>query len=216
MGFLAPYRGRLRGPGRSIVPPFVLPSPRGSGSMPASRNAVTVNHPVVITFLIFAVIGFMSLAAEVLKPLALAILLSFALAPLTGFLERRGLPRAAAVVLTILLALGVLGGVTYKVGQQLTLLANDLPRYQANIEKKVTWLKPMQETALDRLRAVGDDVAKTLDKPPQKYIEGVQAVSIVSEPSFTKKLQSAVGPYLESLGVVSFVLILVLFMLTSR
>ena len=76
--------------------------------MPARRTGFALDHPVVITFLIFAVIGFMSLAAEVLKPLALAVLLSFALAPLAAFFERRGLARAAAVVLTILLALGVL------------------------------------------------------------------------------------------------------------
>src|SRR5207249_1101152 len=97
-----------------------LPLSPGIRVMAGSRRTEVLNHPIIITFLIFAVIGFMSLAAEVLKPLALAILLSFALAPLTAFLERRGLPRAVAVVLTILLALGVLGGITYKVGQQLT------------------------------------------------------------------------------------------------
>src|SRR3954452_15037646 len=182
--------------------------------MPASRKVVAMDHPIVITFLIFAVIGFMSLASEVLKPLALSILLSFALAPLASFLERRGLPRPAAVVLTILLALGVLSGVTYKVVQQLTHLANDLPKYEEHIQSKLTWLKPQQETALDRLSAVGRDVAKTLDKPPQ--IEGVQPVSIVSQPSFTQRLETAVGPYLETLGGVSFVLILVLFMLAHR
>src|SRR3954466_4109012 len=116
--------------------------------MPASRKAVGLDHPVVTTFLIFAVIGFMSLASEVLKPLALSVLLSFALAPLASFLERRGLPRPAAVVLTILLALGVLSGVTYKVVQQLTNLANDLPKYEEHIQAKLTWLKPQQETAL--------------------------------------------------------------------
>ncbi|MEA2630169.1 MAG: hypothetical protein QOE66_388, partial [Chloroflexota bacterium] len=184
--------------------------------MPVRRSALTMDHPVVITFLIFAVIGFMSLAAEVLKPLALAVLLSFALAPLTGFLERRGLPRAVAVVLTILLALGVLAGVSYKVGQQLTMLANELPKYTEHIKQKLTWLKPQEENALDRLTQVGRDVAQTLDQPPRPRIEGVQPVSIVSQPTFTQRLQTAVGPYLEMLGVVSFVLILVLFMLNNR
>ena len=182
--------------------------------MPARRTTVALDHPIVTTFLIFAVIGFMSLASEVLKPLALAILLSFALAPLAAFLERRGLPRAASVVLTILLALTVLGGVTYKVGQQLNLLANELPRYEQHIKNKITLFKPQQENALDRLSQMGKDVAKSLDKPPQ--FEGVQQVSIVSQPSFTQRLQTAVGPYIESLGVVSFVLILVLFILSTR
>jgi predicted PurR-regulated permease PerM len=66
----------------------------------ASQRKSSMNHPVVVTFLILAVIGAMSLAAGVLKPLALAVLLSFALAPLAWFLERRRVPRSNAVILT--------------------------------------------------------------------------------------------------------------------
>jgi len=65
--------------------------------------------PFRMTLLIFAVIAFMYFTGEVLKPLALSILLSFALAPATRLLERCGLPRAAAVVLTIVLSLGLSG-----------------------------------------------------------------------------------------------------------
>ncbi len=32
----------------------------------------SIDHPIVITFLIFAIIGFLYFAAEVLQPLALA------------------------------------------------------------------------------------------------------------------------------------------------
>src|SRR5208283_2354144 len=60
----------------------------------ASQRKSPMDHPVVVTFLILAVIAAMSLAAEVLKPLALAVLLSFALAPLAGFFERQRLQGA--------------------------------------------------------------------------------------------------------------------------
>ena len=62
----------------------------------ASRRQISpMDHPVVHhPVLIFAVIGFMYLAAEVLKPLALAILLSFALVPISKLFERLKLPRA--------------------------------------------------------------------------------------------------------------------------
>jgi predicted PurR-regulated permease PerM len=96
----------------------------------ASRCKSPMDHPVVVTFLVLAVIGAMSLAAEVLKPLALAVLLSFALAPLAGFLERRRVPRAIAVVLTAALALGSLSGIGYVVVRQLSALAYELPDYQ--------------------------------------------------------------------------------------
>jgi predicted PurR-regulated permease PerM len=182
--------------------------------MPFRRNAFTPDHPIVVAFLIFAVIGFLSLASEFLKPLALAILLSFALAPLACFLERRGLPRSVAVVLTIVMTLGVLGGITYQVGQQLTMLANDMPRYEEHIKTKLSSLKPPRENALKRITAVGSQLASTLDEPAP--MTGVQRVLVVSQPTFRERLQSAVGPSLERLGVVSFVLILVLFMLNSR
>ncbi len=51
--------------------------------------------------LIFAIIGFMYFTGEVLKPLALSVLLSFAMAPAARFAEQLGLPRAAAVLLTV-------------------------------------------------------------------------------------------------------------------
>src|ERR1700678_2878365 len=98
------------------------------------RRRSTSADPYRLTFMIFAVIAFLYFTGEVLKPLALAVLLSFALAPAVRLLERRGLPRVAAVVLTGLFTMGLLGTVGVVVGQQLTALATGLPDYQDNIE----------------------------------------------------------------------------------
>ncbi len=59
----------------------------------ASQRKSAMDHPIVVTFLVLALIAAMSFAAEMLKPLALAVLLSFALAPLAGFFERHRMPR---------------------------------------------------------------------------------------------------------------------------
>ncbi len=182
--------------------------------MAAKRPAFSMDHPIVITFLIFAVIGFLGLAAEVLKPLSLAILLSFALAPLARIFERVGLPRVPAVILTVLLALGVLAGIGYKVGTQFTQLARNLDEYKKNVVTKIEGFRPSGSSTLDKLSKAGTEVARSLDKPTR--IEDVLSVNVVSQPSFTERLKSAVGPYLESLGLGSFVLILVLFMLVNR
>ena len=182
----------------------------------ANQRKSPMDHPVVVTFLILAVIAAMSLAAEVLKPLALAVLLSFALAPLAGFFERFRVPRAIAVLLTVALALGSLVGIGYVVVRQLAMLAYQLPSYQERIQKKVDFLlKPSDDTAFHRAEKVAGDVAKSLDKP---VIAGHEAmdVRVIEEPTFRQRLQGAVGPYLEFVGVGSFVLILVLFMLMNR
>ena len=131
----------------------------------ATQRKSPMDHPAVVTFLILAIIAAMSLAAEVLKPLALAVLLSFALAPLAGFFERRRVPRAIAVLLTVALALGCLSGIGYVVVRQLSMLAYELPSYQKEIQKKVDFLKPSDNTALYRAQKVAGDVAKSLDTP---------------------------------------------------
>jgi len=181
----------------------------------ASQRKSPMDQPAVVTFLILAVIGAMSLAAEVLKPLALAVLLSFALAPLAGFFERRRVPRAIAVLLTVALALGCLSGIGYVVVRQLSMLANQLPSYQERIQKKVDFLKPSDDTVLYRAQKVAGDVARSLDTPVVPGHEAMD-VRVVEQPTFRQRLQTAVGPSLEFIGVGSFVLILVLFMLMNR
>jgi predicted PurR-regulated permease PerM len=181
----------------------------------ANQRKSPMNHPVVVTFLILAVIGAMSIAAEVLKPLALAVLLSFALAPLAGFFERHRVPRAIAVILTVVLALAALSGIGYVVVRQLSTLAYQLPHYQKRIQQKVDFLKPSDDTAFRRAQNVASDLAKSLDTP---VVAGREAtdVRVIEEPTFRQRLQGAVGPYLEFIGVGLFVLILVLFMLMNR
>jgi predicted PurR-regulated permease PerM/methylmalonyl-CoA mutase cobalamin-binding subunit len=187
--------------------------------MTAAQRPSLATDPFRMTMLIFAVIAFMYFTGEVLKPLALSVLLSFALAPATRFLERWGLPRGPAVVLTVVLSLGLLGGIGYVVGHQLNSLAKRLPDYQENIETKLSGLlSPGEQSTATRLKELADEVTAKMEKPRASTGEAVpiQKVEVVARPSFQDRLRSATGPYLEFLGVGSFVLILVLFMLMSR
>lgn len=172
------------------------------------------------TVLILGTVAFMYYTAEVLRPLALSVLLSFALAPAARLLERLGLPRAAAVFGTVLIALGLLGVVGYVVGEQLTMLAKRLPDYQENIETKLNGvLRPDYRATTDRLQVMVDRVTAKLDKPARREEDDpapIQKVQVVEQPSIQDRLRSMSGPYMEFLGVGSFVLILVSFMLMNR
>ncbi len=205
--------------------------------MVSTRHQLRIDHPIIITFLIFAVIAFMSAAAEVLKPLALAILLSFALAPLTIRVERFGLPRAAAVLLTVIATLSVLGGVVYVVETQLVSLAAELPNNQDRIERKLSWFKSNENSAINQVKKVATDVATKFDHEeanrsaiarksaekdapstvtPESDAPNVVDVRVIDQASYRERLQNVIGPVLEPLAAGSFVLILVLFMLTGR
>ncbi|MDR3637281.1 MAG: AI-2E family transporter [Isosphaeraceae bacterium] len=194
-------------------------------TVPASPDAAAVRRtadaadPFKVTLLIFAVIAFMYFTGEVLKPLALAVLLSFALAPAVRLLERCRLPRAAAVLLTVVAALGVLVAVGFVVEQQLTTLARRLPDYQENMEKKVHGLfQPGQWSSGNRLKAMADRLTSQAEGMSAKGDEAgrIQKVEVVAQPSFQDRLRAATGPFLEFLGVGAFVLILVLFILIAR
>src|SRR5439155_6789150 len=120
-----------------------------------------------LTLLIFGVIGFLYFTGEVLKPLALSVLLSFALAPAVRTLERIGLPRAGAVVLTVVITLGFLGAIGYVVGEQLNSLAKRLPDYQENIETKLDGLvKPENQSTGGRLKDMVNQVTAKLETQP--------------------------------------------------
>jgi predicted PurR-regulated permease PerM len=173
-----------------------------------------MDHPIIITFLILALIAFMYFAAEVLKPLTLAILLSFALAPLVRLMMRTGLPKAPAVILTVLVSLGLLGGVCAVVWGQLSGLAEDLPRYQRNVETHLrSVLKPGTESTAKKLGDAVEQVTTPLTTDPKEQARRATPVEIVARPTFQERLHTAIGPYLEPIAVGSFVLILVLFIL---
>ncbi|MGZ3315682.1 MAG: AI-2E family transporter [Isosphaeraceae bacterium] len=168
-----------------------------------------------LTLLIFGIIAFMYFTGEILKPLALSVLLSFALTPAARLFERLGLPRAGAVVLTVVIVLGLVGGIGYIVGQQVASLANRLPDYQENIETKLRGVIKSGQ----RLNVMVDQVTARLEKPrPDRpgELAPIQKVQVVEQRSFQDQLRSASGRYLEYLGIGGFVLVLVLFMLVGR
>ena len=80
-------------------------------------------------------------AKDVLIPLALAIMLSFLLAPLLVRLQRWGLGRIPALMIVIALVVGAMFGLGFAVYVQVHDLAEKLPQYQANIQEKVTWVR---------------------------------------------------------------------------
>ncbi len=80
------------------------------------------------------------LGREILIPLALALLLSFALSPIATRLERMGLGRGLSVGLTMLVAVTIVLLVLYIVFIQAADLAGQLPAYRQTIREKLQGL----------------------------------------------------------------------------
>jgi predicted PurR-regulated permease PerM len=96
------------------------------------RNEVAIARSLAV-MAVLGVIAALYFAKAVFLPLALAILLTFLLAPAVRLLRRWGLPKPPAVVLVVVFAFTVILGTGALVGQQVTKLAQNLPVYQYNI-----------------------------------------------------------------------------------
>ena len=106
---------------------------------------------------------------EIIIPIALAILLSFVLAPLVGLLQRVRIPRGLAVVSVVIIAFALIFAMGSLLASQLTQLAGDLPRYQSTISEKI---QSFRETTagrgtLERASGMFKDLSKELDKPKE-------------------------------------------------
>jgi predicted PurR-regulated permease PerM len=112
----------------------------GSGYLCRTRMPQTESQPQQSRFILLAtvvlIVTCLHLAQEVLIPVALAVLLSFLLAPLVHRLERLKLPRAVAVVTAVMFALGVVAGIGYVVYAQLGYLASHKAEYTSVLEQK--------------------------------------------------------------------------------
>ena len=168
---------------------------------------------------------------EIIIPIALAILLSFVLAPLVGLLQRVRIPRGLAVVSVVIIAFALIFAMGSLLATQLAQLAGDLPRYQSTISEKI---QSFRETTagrgtLERASGMLKDLSKELDKPKEAASAlGVGAgakgatpkpvpVEVLQpDPGALESLQSLISPLLHPLATTGIIVIFVIFILLQR
>ena len=103
-------------------------------------------------------------ARDVLIPVALAVLISFVLAPMAHALRRIGVPRVPAVIAVAVLSFGAILGVGALGATQISQLAENLPQYQQHIRDKIRTLRVSTtgSGAVSRASTVIDDIGKEL------------------------------------------------------
>lgn len=100
-----------------------------------SQNALADAAWTVV--LLLGLGALLMLAKEIIVPLALAILLSFALSPVVRALHKVGVPRGVGAVAALLLFMAVLAVWIWFVSAQMSDLAQQLPAYRQNILGKI-------------------------------------------------------------------------------
>jgi predicted PurR-regulated permease PerM len=148
--------------------------------MSRARQDSPTLHPLVV---IAGVILILYFARAVLIPLALALTLTFLLAPIVIWLQKLPMGRVPAVALAIVISATALGGMSWVVANQLLQVANDLPKYGQNIRHKIEALHAPADSAFGRATESVEEIGKELSEseggaaPPDLSASGTQAKS---------------------------------------
>jgi len=171
---------------------------------------------VTVLLAVIVVVAVLRLAQDLFVPLALAILLTFLLAPIVVRLRRWHINRVIAVIVSIALALGLIGVVGAVIFGQLSDLAHQLPQYELQLRQHITHLRGFMRggitdslNGLDRLTGQIESLSPLARVPAY-----VQKVQIVQPPaSLLEIMRELIGPMVKPLGWGLAVMVLVAFML---
>src|ERR1700693_1268100 len=189
---------------------------------------------VATAILAVIIIAMLYFGREIFVPIALAILLSFVLAPLVGILQRIRVPRGFAVVSVVIFAFALIFAMGSLLATQLTQLAGDLPRYQSTITEKIQSFRDTKagRGTLERASDMLKDLGKELDKPKDAASARASS-SIVSpnapgpqtpvpvevrqpDPGALESRRTLISPLLHPLATTGIIIIFVIFILLQR
>jgi predicted PurR-regulated permease PerM len=162
-------------------------------------------------------------------PLALAILIAFALSPLLRGLRKIRLGRVPSVIITVLFAVVAIVVLAGFIGSQAAKIAAQLPQYQSNLAKKIETIRG-SATSSSFVRSttavfnnLGNAITGPQSTPPLTEAERrsqarppVPVQIVRSRTTPLDVIESVAGPLLEPLVTMTLVIVFVGFMLLQK
>ncbi|MGH7415638.1 MAG: AI-2E family transporter, partial [Candidatus Rokuibacteriota bacterium] len=181
--------------------------------MPDSARSV---KPLVIVVALIAGVIALYLARGLLIPIALAILLTFMVHPLVGWLRRLGLGRALSVGVVVTMLFATLGGALWAVTAEVAVLSVHIPAYRDNLIAKIAYVRGLARGGtIEKAQTAASEVAEELQKETTAARpRGAPAPVVVQSrpPSGLWQLPTLI----EGLAAAATVIVLVIFMLIER
>ncbi|MGH6925642.1 MAG: AI-2E family transporter, partial [Propylenella sp.] len=182
--------------------------------------------------IIVVVVAGLYFGRDILVSLALAMLVSLALAPLVRSLRRARVPDPIAVSAAVAAAFLVILAVGWVVASQGADLAGRLPAYQRNIETKVDALftSPPGARLFQRATEMARDIGRKVEEETNGEEEDTSVFSVggeadraplpvvIRDPETTpmQMVRTIIGPVLGPLATAGIVIVFVIFMLLKR
>jgi predicted PurR-regulated permease PerM len=149
-------------------------------------------------------------------PFAVAILLTFVLTPPVIWLQR-WLGRVPAVLAVVTLVFAVLGLAAWGLALQMDHLADDLPRYRANILAKIADVRGAGKGgSVEKLQETIEDIKTDLGRSDAPKGTVSRPVVITSTQVTGFSGFAWLSPIVGQVGTAGFVLTMVIFMLLER
>ncbi|NNU61989.1 AI-2E family transporter [Ochrobactrum soli] len=173
------------------------------------------------------VIAIFYFAKDVFLPLAIAILLTFMLAPIVAFLRRLRLPRLVAIITSVAGGFLIIAIFSAILAFQVTEVGQNIATYQYNIIEKIRNLKKAgtEGGIIDRLNRFAERVGAEINSPEEKPdVPGINPeperkpvlVEVFSRRSPIETLENILGPLISPLATTGLVIVVVVFMLLER
>jgi len=189
------------------------------------------DNPIATALVAAAIVAALYFGREILLPIALAVLLSFVLAPPVRLLQRLYLPRFVAVTIVVLLAVGVISGLATLMFAQVSQLAGELPRYQSNLGEKIQALRGAATASgtLEQASQVLRNLQKELDRPksanpispaaPEASVVPDKPIPVEvrqPDPGALQTLAVLISPLLHPLATTGIIIIFLVFILLQQ
>ncbi len=165
------------------------------------------------------VIVVLYLGQEILIPFALALLLTFLLAPAVQKLQQLRLPRLPAVLITGVLSFALIIMILWIIVTQTLGLAASLPGYKDNIQTKIRAMGQNHGLDFEKITGTIQELTREVYKllPPKLDERKLVPVEVVEPPdNIFQILSAALVPLVKPLGKAAVVIIFVIFMLLKR
>jgi predicted PurR-regulated permease PerM len=190
-----------------------------------SASSSTLSARTIITLIGVAVILYVG--QEVFVPLALALLLTFTLAPIVSFLRKRHVPKIVAVLTAVASAFLVIAAFGFVVASQVATLADNIPTYQRNIVEKVHALSQAGSGngVLEHVSKIVERIGTEMQDSAEESQANPAApssrrdpmpVEIVTRSNPVQTLGNFIIPLISPFATAGLVSVLVIFMLLER
>jgi predicted PurR-regulated permease PerM/predicted phosphoribosyltransferase len=164
---------------------------------------------------VFVGIALLLLFAKMLLiPLAFALTLTFLLLPAVALLEKKGVPRTIAVAIASGLTCAVLIAGAFVLSKQVLSVAQTLPGYRVNIQKRIESLHSSAESSLEAAVVMLEDVGGNLTNAASQT-NAVPVRLITSKSEQLWETEKLAGEVLEPVGEIGIVVIFTIYMLMN-